>query len=71
VNAEEIAEFWARYQHHRSGGEQRKGQAMFNALHETAPVLADMIRGTGADPFYSDGNIPRFRKELGLDGDTS
>lgn len=32
----------------------RWGQALFNALHGMHPELADLIRGTSADPFNID-----------------
>ena len=32
---------------------QRFGQACFNALYELDPEVANMIRGTDADPFYA------------------
>lgn len=35
----------------------RKGQAFFNALHETHPHIANMVRGTKYDPFYSDKKL--------------
>lgn len=31
----------------------RLGQAYFNALYEIYPEVADLIRGTPADPFYA------------------
>lgn len=40
--------------------EQRNGQAMFNALHEFDPELADTIRGTDADPFYDNLKVEAF-----------
>lgn len=38
----------------------RLGQAYFNTLHDMRPDLADKIRGTWLDPFYSNGAIPHF-----------
>lgn len=35
----------------------RRGQALFNALYEQAPDLANTIRGTDLDPFYDDKKI--------------
>lgn len=32
----------------------RRGQALFNALHDMYPSLAERIRGTAADPFNND-----------------
>lgn len=34
--------------------ELRKGQAFFSALHWVSPSLANKIRNTSADPFYTD-----------------
>lgn len=45
---------------HLRGGEQRMGQALFNALHDLSPELADLIRGTDVDPFYNDDRILAF-----------
>lgn len=38
----------------------RKGQAYFNALYEIYPEVADLIRGTDADPFYTDNRLAAF-----------
>lgn len=38
----------------------RRGQAMFNALHEIDPALANHLRSTPADPFYRDERIGAF-----------
>ena len=35
----------------------RKGQHLFNLLHEHKPQLANQIRGTGLDPFYRDNRL--------------
>lgn len=42
----------------------RLGQTYFNVLHQKRPDLADKIRGTYLDPFYSNGAIPAFLKWL-------
>lgn len=42
---------------------QRFGQYLFNVLSLMRPLLADMIRGTEADPFYTDSKIKNFLKE--------
>lgn len=39
---------------------QRYGQAMFNALYETHPDIANEIRGTDVDPFYFDARLSAF-----------
>jgi len=39
---------------------QRLGQALFNKLCETHSELAESIRTTEADPFYSDSKVPHF-----------
>jgi hypothetical protein len=44
--------------------EWRVGQRFFNVLARMDPVLADMIRGTSADPFYDDSKIPAFELAL-------
>lgn len=42
---------------------QRIGQAYFNALYQTHPDLADLVRGTSADPFQASGiKDPRMAK---------
>lgn len=38
----------------------RPGQALFLALESLDSEIADMIRGTDADPFYNDKNIRKF-----------
>ena len=32
---------------------QRKGQALYNAIREVVPDIADEIRGTTLDPFFT------------------
>lgn len=39
---------------------QRYGQALFNALHELHPDLANEARGSADDPFYNEGAVNRF-----------
>jgi hypothetical protein len=43
-----------------SKGEERVGQAYFNALDEHFPKLAKRIRGSNDDPFYDDAILPQF-----------
>ena len=38
----------------------RRGQALFLALESLDSEIADIIRGTDADPFYNDNNIRKF-----------
>ena len=42
----------------------RKGQLMFNILHEMYPDLAKEIKGSVIDPFFIDSNIPDFIKYI-------
>lgn len=44
----------------------RWGQALFNALYDINPELADHVRGTGADPFYDNSKINHFYYYLQL-----
>jgi hypothetical protein len=44
--------------------EWRVGQRFFNVLHDMDPELANMIRGTLADPFYNENRIPLFEQAL-------
>lgn len=39
----------------------RLGQLYFNSLKDFKPTLADRIRASEIDPFYSDSLIPRFK----------
>lgn len=50
----------------RANPEWRRGQAMFNALHELDPPTADRMRGTHWDPFYSDGQLDLFTAALSV-----
>lgn len=38
----------------------RRGQAAFTTLFAIAPSVADEIRATPSDPFYSDERLPDF-----------
>jgi hypothetical protein len=38
----------------------RQGQTMFNVLWEVNPALAERVRGSLVDPFYSEAIIPEF-----------
>lgn len=42
----------------------RAGQALFNALYLENEAMANKIRGTEYDCFYSDKNIPAFTKRV-------
>lgn len=44
----------------------RKGQVLFNKLHEINPELANSLRGSVVDPFYRDERIPAFLSEVAL-----
>lgn len=46
----------------------RRGQEMFNLLHDHSPEYADTIRGGPADPYYHDARIPEFLALLSGDG---
>ena len=52
----------------RTHPDERFGQRCFNVLFILDPELAEMIRGTNADPFYAetmtDPRFFRFEKEL-------
>lgn len=48
-------EFWERYLvNTREHPEWRPGQCCFNTLYAVRPMLADSIRGTDLDTFYTD-----------------
>lgn len=47
-------------QYQKESPELRKGQTLFLALESLDSEIADMIRGTDADPFYNDKNIRKF-----------
>jgi len=38
----------------------RKGQALFNAVYDLYPYIADEIRGSDTDCFYNDKRIDLF-----------
>lgn len=38
----------------------RLGQTYFNVLYEMRPDIADKVRTTALDPYYSDSNIDDF-----------
>lgn len=42
----------------------RHGQALFNALHDMRPHLANKVRGTAMDPFGNDSVISEFLKRV-------
>lgn len=46
---------WAEY--HKANPAQRRGQALFNHLHDVRTDLAERIRGTNLDPFYDDSRL--------------
>lgn len=54
-----ISLVWAQAKAYENHG-QRPGQALFNALTVYCPALAEEIRGTDADPYYTE-DPKRFR----------
>jgi hypothetical protein len=46
--------------------EQRYGQALFNALYEVAPDLANEIRATARDPFHDQSRVAAFTEYVAL-----
>ena len=38
----------------------RRGQMLFNVLHEHRPDLSGQVRGTALDPFYTDAKVDTF-----------
>lgn len=46
------------------GGQERWGQAIFNAAFSVAPERANELRGTIYDPFYFDDRIEIFLMKL-------
>lgn len=46
--------------HRREKGAQRKGQFLFNLLHDVRPDVANNLRGSMFDCFYNDVRIPAF-----------
>jgi hypothetical protein len=59
-----LQHFLKLYHENLSDGNQRKGQAAFNALYQLDTLVADMIRGSQFDPFYRDERIPAFMQEV-------
>jgi hypothetical protein len=57
--------FWVRFGGFMMSRQQRKGQALMNALREF-PELYDMVTMSNADPFYQDSKIPAFCNLLGI-----
>lgn len=51
-------------------GRGRNGQIYFNCLVDARPDLADLVRNTEADPFYSDDRINLFKKWIEFVWDT-
>ena len=45
--------------------DQRKGQALMNALRYESPELYTIISGTPIDCFYDDRKVPAVLEELG------
>jgi len=42
----------------------RPGQVLFNTLAHMDMDLANQIRGTDADPYYDDANLPKFYERV-------
>ena len=57
-------DFLNRVEHYREATGQRLGQAMFNILSDQDLQLADLIRSTDADPYYTTERIPKFLEVL-------
>ena len=66
MTLEELAELWDWYGSIRRTTDQRKGQALMNALRRVAPILYDMVSGTDADCFYDDNRIGAFLDTMGI-----
>lgn len=49
---------------HRASDRQRRGQAYWNTLVDRRPDLARDPMVRQVDPFYSDGNLGTFLKEV-------
>lgn len=61
------ADFWECYSKLlQLGGGRRRGQLMSEALRAIDPEMFQLVIDLDIDPFYMDGRIPEFRKELGL-----
>lgn len=60
---DEFVRLWNnRYRHPES--EERLGQSAFNTLYKLDPDLANMIRGTNADPFHDSARVGIFLKTI-------
>lgn len=51
---------YTRWQLNMTMGDQRNGQALFNAAHATYGSVVDEVRGSPHDPFHDDNAIPLF-----------
>ena len=59
-----LIDFYEKYiEYDKKHPKQRKGQKLYNTLHEIDPTLARKIVGTQFDPFY-DTNLDNFYKFL-------
>lgn len=43
---------------------QRVGQSIFNACHELYPEVAEDLRASACDPFYTDSKIDAFLQQV-------
>lgn len=60
-----LPEFYAHCQEtHQRYRSWRWGQAVFNTLYSIHPKLADEVRGTNKDPFYSAAGDPNGYEKL-------
>lgn len=66
MNEEEVRKFWDYFDWCYRTAEQRKGQAMMNALRRVAPELYDEVSGTSRDCFYRDDQVFALRDWLGI-----
>jgi hypothetical protein len=66
MTPEEVTAFWVAFDIFYRSRDNRKGQAMMNALREVAPELYDEITGSYYDCFYNDGKVGAFRDYLGI-----
>lgn len=57
VDADALLKQWHKYM---KTGHQRKGQALFNALYDLNPQLADELRASPIDCFHNDKNRVAF-----------
>lgn len=44
--------------------QQRRGQLLFNIVHDIHPEIANKYRGTIIDPFHNNANIPKFLEQI-------